>query len=626
MNFTRYIPRRDSRENTLEYHYGLLKGKTSIRLAQIRPGSGHKGLAIDLIDAYVTGANRLSYDALSYVWADANGEIRRDKNISCNGKSLPITETLLEALRRFRDPDHVVTLWIDQICICQDRHLERSEQVKMMGEIFRGANKVVVWLGKDYDDSQAGMQLVSQLVKIADQRRNLKRIGNTDLELHGLPSSGHKRWKALSEILKRPWFWRTWIVQEVVLNPNVHLVLGPNMVTWDELERIIYLLEGPAPSSWQVDQAVTASELPFSRINRIRLRHQHRLLSPLTPTIQQLALERSFSNEPESYEREDIANETADGESDPELLDLLLMSRDLGASDPRDKIYALLGIAKHDVDVDYTASPKTVFMDFALSTMGSVIEMAQERATQGLDTLTRDRDVRRAFLLLACAGRHNQDPKLDLPSWVPDWTTSLQSRPLMFGIHGKRFSAGGSLLSTFDWQHDTGLMLCGKLFDTVGAAGRHRLQHDSLEHGEDPHKMIRDWWQEACQIAALCRDLAVCKHGYYTGEARNRRRGSLLDDSELTQQDAVHSASQTLTLGPTRGRVLFVSGSGFVGLAPHGTLEGDLIFVVVGIDVPLVLRPFEEAYELIGEVYVQGIMDGEALAMEQLLVQDVMIR
>ncbi|EMC99613.1 hypothetical protein BAUCODRAFT_40396, partial [Baudoinia panamericana UAMH 10762] len=127
------------------FHYGNLKSaKTSIRLAQILPGSGSKGVAIDLIESFVSGRGKGLYDALSYTW----GSGERNKNVTCNGRRLAVTQTLLEALQRFRDPVNTVTLWIDQICICQERIKERNQQVSMMGDIFTNARKVIVWLGE----------------------------------------------------------------------------------------------------------------------------------------------------------------------------------------------------------------------------------------------------------------------------------------------------------------------------------------------------------------------------------------------------------------------------------------------------------------------------------------------
>jgi hypothetical protein len=127
-------------------------------------------------------------------------------------------------------------------------------------------------------------------------------------------------------------------------------------------------------------------------------------------------------------------------------------------------------------------------------------------------------------------------------------------------------------------------------------------------------------------LDGLRRDLKLCKHGYYTGGEHhsNQHHSSFLDGFEPLEPE--HSATRTLVLGPTRGRVMFVSSTGWLGLAPHGTREGDVVFVAVGADVPYILRAFEDGYELIGECYVQGIMDGEAMEMDWIAVSDVMVR
>lgn len=129
MNLTRWkSPSAVSGADLLDFHYPRLRSVNSIRLVSVKPGTGSKGIAIDLIDSFVPGPNQQAhteYDALSYTWGDST----QQKSITCNGKRLRVTETLVEALRRFRDPLKERVLWIDQICICQHRVLERNQQV-----------------------------------------------------------------------------------------------------------------------------------------------------------------------------------------------------------------------------------------------------------------------------------------------------------------------------------------------------------------------------------------------------------------------------------------------------------------------------------------------------------------
>ena len=61
-----------------------------------------------------------------------------------------------------------------------------------------------------------------------------------------------------------------------------------------------------------------------------------------------------------------------------------------------------------------------------------------------------------------------------------------------------------------------------------------------------------------------------------------------------------------------------------LGLAPDGAQEGDLICIIFGCSVPVVLRKIvsdemtgEHYYELVGDCYIHGMMDGEASKMQQ---------
>lgn len=63
--------------------------------------------------------------------------------------------------------------------------------------------------------------------------------------------------------------------------------------------------------------------------------------------------------------------------------------------------------------------------------------------------------------------------------------------------------------------------------------------------------------------------------------------------------------------------MFFSTSNGYIGLAPYGTIEGDLVYIVIGSSVPFVVRPDADGvFTLIGEAYVQGIMQGEALQMD----------
>lgn len=90
------------------------------------------------------------YEAISYCWDEVPGE----DDIILNGELRRVPASAVKALRQFQPidwPDHRV-LWIDALCINQDDPLERSQQVQLMGEIYRGCTQCMIWLG-DYDEN-----------------------------------------------------------------------------------------------------------------------------------------------------------------------------------------------------------------------------------------------------------------------------------------------------------------------------------------------------------------------------------------------------------------------------------------------------------------------------------------
>lgn len=95
-----------------------------------------------------------SYEALSYEWGQPpNGEFRFSLT---NGDSIDITANLAAALRDLRHHDPSAAprlLWADGICINQNDTEERQEQVAMMSDIYRQAERVVTYMGPEKDNS-----------------------------------------------------------------------------------------------------------------------------------------------------------------------------------------------------------------------------------------------------------------------------------------------------------------------------------------------------------------------------------------------------------------------------------------------------------------------------------------
>jgi Heterokaryon incompatibility protein (HET) len=99
-----------------------------------------------------------SYDALSYVWGDANTR----KSITLNGIPVLVTTNLYRALKRLRARPGILRIWIDALCIDQSSAEEKSSQIPLMGKIYSQAEKVLIWVGEEEEDSGAAMALIQK--------------------------------------------------------------------------------------------------------------------------------------------------------------------------------------------------------------------------------------------------------------------------------------------------------------------------------------------------------------------------------------------------------------------------------------------------------------------------------
>ncbi|KAF2816936.1 HET-domain-containing protein, partial [Mytilinidion resinicola] len=165
-----------------------------IRLITIKPSPHYQWYDPEQIIVIETKAVILeecpehhSFVAISYCWGNPN----ETSKIICDGAVMTITKSLHEALLRFRGRSER-TFWADAICINQTDDSEKTQQVRLMRQIYETASTVAVWLG------DAG--------------------ANSDHEIFRyLPQLDDIGWSSVGQFLQRPWWGRMWIIQEIAV-------------------------------------------------------------------------------------------------------------------------------------------------------------------------------------------------------------------------------------------------------------------------------------------------------------------------------------------------------------------------------------------------------------------------
>jgi hypothetical protein len=127
------------------YRYRPLRHPDAIRILELLPGPSSSPLRCRLIECKIGEVT--FYEALSYTWnGNTLDHIVLVEDAAAQG-ILRITENLHDAFQALRKPDQPFRLWADAVCINQSDAQEKSCQVPRMGQIFRHAARVIIWLG-----------------------------------------------------------------------------------------------------------------------------------------------------------------------------------------------------------------------------------------------------------------------------------------------------------------------------------------------------------------------------------------------------------------------------------------------------------------------------------------------
>jgi hypothetical protein len=371
-----------------EYRYVPIN-PTQVRLLVLFPPgdvTDHIHCALRTISFRKLGEKNNKYEALSYFWGDddpvhpiylrdVNPErgARAETHLSsrerlslralskhigqqASAKKFYIRKNLLAALRRFQRPKDKIMLWIDAICINQKDGQEKSHQLSRMLEIYSKSYNVRIWIGdeeeKEFSDN--AMNFIEAAVDLKDLDRLVVPIPDNPT----VNNDTARLWAAFANLLKRPWFTRRWVVQEVASGKRATIQCGAVEKNWHDFADTI--------------------ELFMAKLEDIRKLYNLSELSRREPEA--LKYVESYGAEAMVMTTNNIFRKTGSGDVMERLwtIENLVMSLlTFEASNPRDTVYALLGIAndgpqgarplRDGVDpltLDYDKHPLEVYIDF----------------------------------------------------------------------------------------------------------------------------------------------------------------------------------------------------------------------------------------------------------------------
>ncbi|KAJ4393649.1 hypothetical protein N0V93_002863 [Gnomoniopsis smithogilvyi] len=590
--------------------------KHETRLLSLHSGSGQEALRCSMKTISVDDSSHEDYEALSYCWGadtrDSSVHVRYQLS-SINSEErgpmfheVSINKSLHEALTHLRPASGPPrSLWADAICINQADTKERSYQVTQMPSIYGKATRVIIWLGPSSPmrrDCFDKVQAIEERFRREDNPsrvytlKEIERVED-DLVTSEMPLEVLMSFPIKWRQCEFEWFRRTWVLQEVANARTAIVCCGDQAVSW------------PAISA-------------LARHIRRHKRLSGLLLFGIMPSIFS-----DFSRPMDGDRGRGRSVLTTQG-----ILDYLILALGLKAGDSRDRIFALLQFGTETSEIahlpllirpDYNKSVTQVYTDFV---RWWICEHKSLRVLSAIHTL-KGRSWQQMYY-----GDPQDLSELAYPTWCfwyggqanwaratlalnPDSTykASGSSEPDL-----ELIASDGAVSESFVLRL-TGYRLCRLEritpypFWTAGTRPEEQGLHRAFESIFDPSGMKRAWLvdrddQEIQQSTPGTMSEYQDRHLTYHWRGFNGRSASI----------------------PCVSHSLFFGGQAAnsqVGLCPHTARPGDVVVMLHGGPVLYLLREksvpeqmegqqlqgVKIQWEFVGESYLTGYMDGQAL-------------
>ncbi|KAI1366569.1 heterokaryon incompatibility protein-domain-containing protein [Xylaria arbuscula] len=570
------------------------------------------------------------YLALSYTWGPATLEeqdaanaqifttVQRCYPVNCGGEIILVTRSLRDALKRIQglmqDPRHRLVwsqttdnraipefVWVDGICINQDDPQERTEQIKLMTEIYSLASLTVAYLGElgQYEAQTCrGFGLAVQLGNLYQTIKpwvhllTLNDIRNPGLyALAGAKALSRQDWVEWAIFMSREWFFRTWVLQEATLSgpANTYILCGSLFVL---VEAVLLSLNLVFDTNWNVavftEVAVASPRDP--RCHRYMQRfagwlakaHPHQLILKASHR----AAKASFFSM--SYWQLSLTS----------------------CSDPRDKIYGSLGLAAEWEGLDEALLPVDYRLSvsecdqiqlsysfenhFRLFTLPGVFEFLLEILR--LPALASRGDIVESFARVMSCYSGDANWRC-LEDGLPQGMAALILWALREDAETYLATAPSTPMVGEDllFRVERIAALVSEIIKVEPQARKYLPQHDLLTREVTRQKKLRNF-----------------------PESRNYQETNINHYRALC--DSYPNANEVERINrefwgatsPCQFRTLFVTKGGRIGLGPDILQPGDQVWLLAGAKLPFLLRASSSGrMTMVGEAYVDGMMFGE---------------
>lgn len=152
-----------------------------------------------------------SYETISYAWGDCN----KISVVWLDEIALSVPASAEAAVRRMQDRHTVRTVWIDSICINQNDLGEKSDQIKIMGDVYACSICNLIWLGESDESTATAMRsleaIYGEILSSTDSLRTWAQTLDSFYAGSRANINAACDLPAIARFYSRPWFSRLWV-------------------------------------------------------------------------------------------------------------------------------------------------------------------------------------------------------------------------------------------------------------------------------------------------------------------------------------------------------------------------------------------------------------------------------